>query len=82
MSLQKIKLHLSVSRLCALCLAVAISLPGNPSGFWSPASMGPLAPNTTFTVNTTLDTPDIEPANGICLDPGGKCSLRAGDHGG
>jgi hypothetical protein len=28
-------------------------------------------------VNSTLDTPDIDPADGICADVHGKCSLRA-----
>jgi CSLREA domain-containing protein len=31
----------------------------------------------TFTVNTTLDTVDAVPGNGVCLDSSGFCSLRA-----
>ena len=31
----------------------------------------------TFTVNTTADTQDAAPGNGICGDAGGQCSLRA-----
>jgi trimeric autotransporter adhesin len=31
----------------------------------------------TFTVNTTADTQDAAPGNGICADGGGACSLRA-----
>jgi len=34
-------------------------------------------PSVTFTVNTTLETDDVNPGNGACLDAGGKCSLRA-----
>lgn len=30
-----------------------------------------------FNVNTTADTPDASPGNGVCSDPGGNCSLRA-----
>jgi len=32
---------------------------------------------TTFTVTTVLDTVDANPADGICADAGGQCSLRA-----
>lgn len=35
------------------------------------------APGVTFTVNTLLETDDVNPGNGTCLDAGGKCSLRA-----
>lgn len=34
-------------------------------------------PGVTFTVNTLLETDDVNPGNGACLDGGGKCSLRA-----
>lgn len=30
-----------------------------------------------FTVNTTADTVDATPGNGVCADAGGSCSLRA-----
>ncbi len=30
-----------------------------------------------FTVNTTADTQDAAPGNGVCADAGGMCSLRA-----
>ncbi|MBL8203626.1 MAG: choice-of-anchor D domain-containing protein [Blastocatellia bacterium] len=30
-----------------------------------------------FTVNTTLDTNDVSPGNGVCADAAGNCSLRA-----
>jgi CSLREA domain-containing protein len=32
---------------------------------------------TVFTVNTTADTVDVSPGNGVCLDGSGTCSLRA-----
>ena len=31
----------------------------------------------TFVVNTTADTQDAAPGNGVCADGGGMCSLRA-----
>ncbi len=31
----------------------------------------------TFTVNTTADTPDARPGDGVCADSSGNCSLRA-----
>src|SRR5690349_2868390 len=31
----------------------------------------------TFNVNSLLDTPDVAPGNGECLDANGKCTLRA-----
>ncbi|RME36321.1 MAG: CSLREA domain-containing protein [Thermoflexia bacterium] len=30
-----------------------------------------------FIVNTTADTPDANPGNGVCADSSGRCSLRA-----
>jgi gliding motility-associated-like protein len=30
-----------------------------------------------FSVNTMLDTPDVNPGDGVCADAGGNCSLRA-----
>lgn len=37
----------------------------------SPAGAG------AYTVNTTADTPDLVPGDGLCADAGGSCSLRA-----
>ncbi|WP_051871201.1 CSLREA domain-containing protein [Chloroflexus sp. MS-G] len=31
----------------------------------------------TFTVNTTNDTADANPGDGVCADSAGRCSLRA-----
>src|SRR5579864_7983035 len=31
----------------------------------------------TFTVNSTADTPDVTPGDGLCDDPTGHCSLHA-----
>src|SRR4029079_13123303 len=31
----------------------------------------------TFSVNSLLDTPDVAPGNGECVDANGKCTLRA-----
>ncbi len=41
------------------------------------ASAGPGAAAATFEVNTTLDTLDISPGDGVCADGQGNCSLRA-----
>src|ERR1051325_3161557 len=37
----------------------------------------PNAVTTTFVVNTTADTQDAVPGDGVCADSGGACSLRA-----
>jgi uncharacterized repeat protein (TIGR01451 family)/CSLREA domain-containing protein len=52
-------------RLCRLIALAALSLAAAP---------GHAA---TFLVNTTADTADAVPGNGICADSGGACSLRA-----
>lgn len=39
-------------------------------------AMMPL-PDPTFVVNTTADTADVNPGDGICADSSGHCSLRA-----
>lgn len=31
----------------------------------------------TFTVDSTLDTTDVSPGDGVCADSGGRCTLRA-----
>jgi len=45
-------------------------------GRTSPSINMPL-PDPTFTVNTTADTVDAHPGDGICADSQGNCSLRA-----
>ena len=42
---------------------------------WAQAS--PTATGAVFTVNTTDDTPDVAPGDGVCDTGGGPCSLRA-----
>src|SRR5438105_2069281 len=37
----------------------------------------PHVPAVTFVVNTTADTADATPGDGVCADSGGACSLRA-----
>lgn len=54
-------------------LVVAVLL----SGLLPAASRAAAIPNLTYTVNTTLETDDSNPGNGVCIDAGGKCSLRA-----
>lgn len=43
----------------------------------APGTKPLLALNQTYTVNSTLDTPDPAPGNGICGASGGPCTLRA-----
>src|SRR6267154_865717 len=52
-------------QLCRLIAWAALSLLAVPSHA------------ATFTVNTTADTADAVPGDGICADSGGACSLRA-----
>ena len=47
-----------------------------PRGETAPQAMMPL-PDPTFTVNTTSDTVDKNPGDGVCADINNKCSLRA-----
>ena len=57
---------------CMLCAAVLLlTMP------YAAALAEPQAPGATFAVNTTADTQDANPGNGICADGGGSCSLRA-----
>jgi CSLREA domain-containing protein len=35
------------------------------------------SPASTYLVNSTKDTPDADPADGVCADADGKCTLRA-----
>ena len=58
-------------------LALALTLLGSPFSLRpSPVFAAPNAPSA-FSVNTTLDTPDLNTSDGICADLNGKCSLRA-----
>lgn len=45
-------------------------------GQTAPSTMAPLA-DFVFTVNTMIDTVDVNPGDGICADSAGRCSLRA-----
>ncbi len=42
-----------------------------------PARTAHAGPAITMTVNTTSDTVDVNPGNGVCADSLGYCSLRA-----
>ena len=63
-------------------LAMRVNVDGRPGlimlldGSVAPVIGMPL-PDPTFTVNTTADTVDANPGDGICADSNGKCSLRA-----
>ena len=60
-------------------LAVLFSIPGQPvAAAGSSTGLGNLpAAGKTFTVNSTADTPDVDPSNGVCADASAKCTLRA-----
>jgi CSLREA domain-containing protein len=45
-------------------------------GQTGPSTMAPLS-DSVFTVNTMIDTVDVNPGDGICADSAGNCSLRA-----
>jgi large repetitive protein len=66
--------RIQVSRQTGLLLVVL-------AGLISCGTLGtgitPVTTPTSFTVNTTLDSIDAKPADGICADSSGKCSLRA-----
>ncbi len=72
-----VNFHSLFVKFCAACLTLAIALPVGSYGMNNPAWAASLAPATTYTVNTTLDTPDADPSNGVCADANGRCSLRA-----
>ena len=65
----------------------AVTTPQTPQSHSSPHSQSPLlgtaphlaaaTPAHTFTVNTTNDTHDATPGDGICADTNGQCSVRA-----
>src|SRR5215471_6164034 len=63
-------------------LAMRVNVDGRPGlimlldGSVAPVIAMPL-PDPTFTVNTTADTVDANPGDGICADSNGQCSLRA-----
>jgi CSLREA domain-containing protein/uncharacterized repeat protein (TIGR01451 family) len=63
-------------------LPVRVNVDGRPGvvflarGDTMPHVMMPL-PDPTFVVNTTSDTVDADPGDGVCADSSGHCSLRA-----
>src|SRR3990170_869075 len=59
------------SRLVALAVVVMAA------GFVLLHAMPVRAQSVTFAVNTTADTPDANPGDGVCADTTGLCSLRA-----
>ena len=66
----------------AAAMPVRVNIDGRPGivfvprGETAPQAMMPL-PDPTFTVNTTSDTVDKNPGDGVCADINNKCSLRA-----
>jgi hypothetical protein len=66
--------RIQVSRQTGLLL---VALAGLVSCGTLGTGITPVTTPTSFTVNTTLDSIDVKPADGICADSSGKCSLRA-----
>jgi CSLREA domain-containing protein len=58
-------------------LISVLILPGVLNGFVQPALAASPAAGQTYVVNSTLDTPNADPAAGICTDAQGRCTLRA-----
>ncbi len=55
---------------------LAVSAPSSASSSTTNAAAA-VAPNLTFTVNSTADTVDVNNGDGICADSQGRCTLRA-----
>ncbi len=53
------------------------STASNPKNFTVTPSPSNPAPTMTFNVNTTTDTVDAQPGDGVCADANGNCSVRA-----
>jgi CSLREA domain-containing protein len=64
-----------IARFSMLFLIAVLRLPIPLS--MQQAAAAPLTSQNTYTVNTSADTLDIDPTNGICADASGFCSLRA-----
>jgi len=61
--------------LVILVLAGFVGLPGGQRSLWSPLPTAIAA--SPFTVNSTDDAPDANPADGVCDVGDGSCTLRA-----
>jgi uncharacterized delta-60 repeat protein/CSLREA domain-containing protein len=69
--------HISVELGLIICfLLLSMSLPAG-SARWLEIVRPTAQAATTFTVNSTADGPDINPADGVCNDGSGVCTLRA-----
>jgi hypothetical protein len=55
----------------SLCLSLAILLVAIP------ALAAPSAEGASFSVDTDVDSVDIDPGDGVCADATGACSIRA-----
>jgi CSLREA domain-containing protein len=66
-----------ISRFFLIFIRTTFIVPGDLAGFWRPSKAVGLIVGHTFVVNSTLDTPNLDPSTGICVDLSGKCSLRA-----
>src|SRR5579863_956294 len=64
---------ISRSFLVFLLFLFTLMMSTRPAGAQATAA----ANNYTFVVNTTADTHDINPGDGMCADQNGQCSVRA-----
>lgn len=72
MKLQSLRLGLRLSKASVLFVLIAIAIAGYLLA--SPQSAATMA---TLNVNSTADTVDVSPGDGVCLDLSGNCSVRA-----
>src|SRR5262249_11620717 len=69
-------------RVSSLLLALVLALgptpwPLPPPPAWSFTGASPAAASASFTVNSTDDTPDAHPGDGVCATAAGVCTSRA-----
>ena len=66
-----------ILRLGVVFFTVALTLQVNFSASGRPTLTPLLAAGNTYVVNSTLDTPNADPLQGLCADAQGYCTLRA-----
>jgi CSLREA domain-containing protein len=67
----------SIGKMAHIFLSGALLLLGLFNGFTQPAVAAAPVTGNTFVVNSALDTPNADPATGVCADAQGRCTLRA-----
>lgn len=67
----------SIGKMAHIFLSGALLLLRLFNGFTQPAVAAAPVTGNTFVVNSALDTPNVDPATGVCADAQGRCTLRA-----